>query len=173
MFAAYGLPQQVVSDNGPQFISAEFQLFMKCNGIKHIQCSPYHPSLNGLAEGMVQTFKKASAHESASISQRLSDFLLSYRSTIHATTNEMPCTLFLGRPLRTRLDLLLRIPDLQKQVTTQQARQKATHDQRSTTREFYIGQHVMARNLRSGAAWLPAIVVERLGPLTYLVDVNG
>ena len=36
MFAAYGLLQQVVIDNGPQFISAEFQLFMKCNGIKHI-----------------------------------------------------------------------------------------------------------------------------------------
>lgn len=30
----------------------------------------------------------------------------------------------------------------------------------------------MARNLRPGGAWLPAIVVERLGPLTYL-DVSG
>ena len=72
MFAAYGLPQQIVSDNGPQFVSSEFQLFMECNGIKHIRCFPYHPSSNGLAERMVQTFKKAmkvSTHEQTSISQ--------------------------------------------------------------------------------------------------------
>ena len=41
LFASYGLPEQVVSDNGPQFTSEEFQLFMKNNGIKHIQCAPY------------------------------------------------------------------------------------------------------------------------------------
>ena len=32
MFAAFGLPRQVVSDNGPQFVSAEFEKFMKDNG---------------------------------------------------------------------------------------------------------------------------------------------
>ena len=151
VFAAYGLPEQVVSDNGPQFISDEFQLFMKSNGIKHIRCSPYHPSSNGLAERMVQTFKKAmkaSANEATSVSQKLSDFLLSYRSTPHSTTNETPGKLFLGRNIRTRLDLLL--PDIHKQVTNQQARQKTAHDQKSIAREFYIGQQVMAKNLRPG-----------------------
>ena len=32
MFAAYGLPEQIISDNGPQFISEEFAIFMKSNG---------------------------------------------------------------------------------------------------------------------------------------------
>ena len=50
LFAAHGLPEQIVSDNGSQFTSAEFASFMKANGIKHIQCSPYHPSSNGAAE---------------------------------------------------------------------------------------------------------------------------
>ena len=27
--------------------------------------------------------------------------------------------------------------------------------------------------MRPGPKWLPAIIIERLGPLTYLVDVNG
>ena len=36
IFSAYRLPEQLVSDNGPQFISDEFTTFMKANGIRHI-----------------------------------------------------------------------------------------------------------------------------------------
>ena len=36
VFAVHGLPEQLVSDNGAHFISDEFALFMKENGIKHI-----------------------------------------------------------------------------------------------------------------------------------------
>ena len=58
LFAAYGLPEQLVSDNGPQFVSSEFVNFLKGNGVKHIRCAPYHPSSNGAAERFVQTFKE-------------------------------------------------------------------------------------------------------------------
>ena len=34
-FAAYGLPEEVVSDNGPQFIASGFVDFLKQNGVKH------------------------------------------------------------------------------------------------------------------------------------------
>ena len=59
LFARYGIPEQLVSDNGPQFVSEEFGTFMKRNGVKHIKCFPYHPSSNGLAEQFVLTFKQA------------------------------------------------------------------------------------------------------------------
>ena len=59
LFASYRLPEQIVSDNGPQFTSHEFELCMKANGIKHIKTSPYHPASNGEAERFVQTFKQA------------------------------------------------------------------------------------------------------------------
>jgi len=46
LFAAYGLPEQLVSDNGPQFVSDEFATFMKMNGIKHIRCDhTIHPAM--------------------------------------------------------------------------------------------------------------------------------
>ena len=35
-----------------------------------------------------------------------------------------------------------------------------------------IGQSVMARNMRPGPDWVPAVVIERLGPLTYLVETT-
>ena len=59
LFARYGLPVQVVTDNGPQFAAVEFSRFLKSQGVKHIKSSPYHPSTNGLAERFVQTFKDA------------------------------------------------------------------------------------------------------------------
>ena len=56
-FSRFGLPLTVVSDNGPCFISSEFDNFMRMNGINHIKSAVYHPSTNGLAENMVKTLK--------------------------------------------------------------------------------------------------------------------
>ena len=39
LFARYGIPQQLMSDNRSQFTSHEFPTFMKGNGIKHTCCS--------------------------------------------------------------------------------------------------------------------------------------
>lgn len=52
-----GLPQKVVTDNGPSFISHEFQDFLSQNSIVGITSAPYHPSTNGLAERAVQSLK--------------------------------------------------------------------------------------------------------------------
>ena len=54
-----GIPEQIVSDNGPQFSSSEFGQFSKVNGVKHVSVSPYHPASSGFAEQFVQTFRKA------------------------------------------------------------------------------------------------------------------
>ncbi len=170
LFAAYGLPEQVVSDNGPQFVSDEFTTFLKSNGVKHIRCSPYHPSSNGAAERFVQTFKqvmKTGSESTPSLTQRLSNFLLTYRSTPHATTNAPPCELFLGRRVRTRFDLLR--PDRDSYVSDKQAAQKASHDAHARAREFQVNQPVMARNWRPGPKWVPGVIVERLGPLSYRI----
>ena len=58
IFANHGLPEQLVSDNGPQFVSSDFAKFCKSNAIKHLQVAPYHSASNGLAERMAHTFKQ-------------------------------------------------------------------------------------------------------------------
>ena len=105
LFSAYGLPEELVSDS----LWQKNGTFLKLNGIRHIRCSPYHPSSNGAAERFVQTFKqamKAGATGTPLLSQRLSSFLLTYRATPHATTNTPPSQLFIGRHLRTLFNLI-------------------------------------------------------------------
>ena len=51
IFATHGVPVTLISDNGRQFVSEEFQLFMKEYDIIHNTSSPGHPQGNGLAEG--------------------------------------------------------------------------------------------------------------------------
>ena len=173
LFASYGLPEQLVSDNGPQFSSADFSQFMKANGIKHTKCAPYHPSSNGAAERFVRTFKqamKAGRSDGRSVSHQLANFLLSYRSTPHATTNVPPATLFLGRSIRTRFDLLK--PNVEQTVCAKQGAQKEHHDVHARSRNRCVGDQVMAKKFRSQPPWVPGTTVQQQGPLSFLVDVG-
>ena len=173
VFAHFGLPEQLVSDNGPQFTSEEFAQFMRDCGTKHILCSPYHPSSNGLAERFVQTFKRAMRaceKDEPSLHLRLSEFLFSYRSTPHATTAITPSELFLQRRLRTQFDLLK--PSTKTTVETRQATQKTNHDCHSQLRTFATGTAVMIKDFRHAHQWIPGTIVQNLGPLTYQVDIG-
>ena len=58
IFAIHGLPATLVSDNGSNFTSSEFEEFMKRTGIKHIKVAPYHPASNDLTERAVRVFKE-------------------------------------------------------------------------------------------------------------------
>ena len=63
LFAQFGLPEQLVTDNGPQFVAEEFEKFLKLNGIKHLRSAPYHPATNGEAERFVQTLTGTENHQ--------------------------------------------------------------------------------------------------------------
>uniref|UniRef100_A0A8C2HNG3 Gypsy retrotransposon integrase-like protein 1 n=1 Tax=Cyprinus carpio TaxID=7962 RepID=A0A8C2HNG3_CYPCA len=56
-FARHGIPEAVISDNGPQYSSGEFAAFARTWEFKHTTTSPYYPQSNGLAEKSVQTAK--------------------------------------------------------------------------------------------------------------------
>ena len=98
----------LVSDDGTQFTADEFRAFIKSYVIKHIKSAPYHPALNGIAERFVQTFKqalRAALTKEKTISRKLTNFLLAYRTTPHTPDGEAPAVLLMGRNLRTRLHI--------------------------------------------------------------------
>ena len=108
LFSQFGIPEVLVTDNGPCFVSEEFEIFLAKNGVKHITSAPYHPATNGLAERAVQTVKRGLKKETqGSMKIRLAKILMAYRSTPQSTTGMSPAQLLLGRHIRTRLDLLV------------------------------------------------------------------
>ena len=65
-FSRHGIPDIVVSDNGPQFSSQEFHEFSVTLEFNHVTSSPHHPKSNDKAESSVkavkQLLKKAERH---------------------------------------------------------------------------------------------------------------
>ena len=176
LFSLYSIPDQVVTDNGPQFVAQEFSAFLKSMGVKHFRSAPYHPATNGAVERFVKTFKLAmkigKKEGKTSPQEVLENFLFQYRATPHAVTDVSPAELFLGRPLKTKLDLLKH--NLSGSVCASQARQKFYHDTRGNPKDrvFSIGQKVLARDYRHGnARWIKGCIKEVLGPLMYLVSL--
>ena len=72
IFASHRLPEEVVSDNGPQFTSTEFAEFIRKNGIKHTLVPPYHPQSNGAAERSVRVVRDALVKQVLEVKQGIS-----------------------------------------------------------------------------------------------------
>ena len=58
IFARHGIPQTVMSDNGPQFSSIEFRRFAAEYDFSQVMSSPKYPQSNGEAERAVKTVKQ-------------------------------------------------------------------------------------------------------------------
>ena len=93
MFSRHGVPETLVSDNGPQYSSLEFAA--------HVTSSPYFPQSNGQAERTVQTVKNllkdSTDHHMA---------LLTYRSTPFPWCNLSPAELLMGRRIRSNIPFI-------------------------------------------------------------------
>ena len=53
LFARFGIPEILISDNAANYTCQEFQDFLKNWDITHITSSPRYPQSNGFAERMV------------------------------------------------------------------------------------------------------------------------
>lgn len=171
LFSRFGLPEHIVSDNGAQFTSNEFNAFVKSNGVKHTFSAPYHPATNGLAERMVKTFKqamKAAKSDKGTMHIKLARFLFAYRNAPHMTTNESPASLMFGRRLRTHLDIVR--PDINSKVKLNQTRQGINHSQ-ANLREFHTGDTVLVRDYRGHQQWQHGTIHSQTGSRTYMVNV--
>ena len=106
IFCRFGYPQALRTDNGQQFISGEFKLYLETHGIQCVSTTPLWPQANGLVErtnrSILKVLKIASV-EKKDLQVELRTFLVAYRSTPHSGTGCTPFALMFGKEMRTKI----------------------------------------------------------------------
>ncbi len=140
IFARHGIPETVVSDNGPQYSSGLYREFANNFGFHHVTSSPYHPQSNGEAERAIGTLKNLLKKEKDPYLA-----LLVYRTT-PLKNGYSPAELLMNRKLRTtvpitremRKPMVPNVESLEHKEETQRAKQKHTFDQHYGVRVISI-----------------------------------
>lgn len=168
----HGLPRHLVTDNGTQYTSNEFQEFVNRNGIKHSFTAPHHPATNGAAENFVGTFKDKVdkiVKSGKSLDYAVNLFLFDYRTSEHCTTGRTPAYMVYKRELRTRFDLLK--PDVHSDVSDKQLAQVVAKGSNRNV-EFRVGDTVMVDNFSvRNDKRIEAKIIQKLSPVTYRVEI--
>ena len=185
LFARWGVPNAITTDNGPQFISAEFAAFVEDKGIRHVRTAFYHPEANGGVERLNQTLKngiRAHLADGLPFLAALLSTLLHYRATPHSTTGSSPALLMMGRELRLPLDRLrppgvaapAATPHQSNRIADRQRRMKQRFDKRRRVRPppFTVLDWVRvrrpSRHHKLLSFWsMPMQVTDQLGPATF------
>ncbi len=181
IFARYGNPCQLVSDNGPQFVSAEFSSFLAARSIIHLHSAVYNPQENGLVECFNRHIKhgvQAFTADHQSWEDGIRELLFHFRATPPADAAKCPAELFLGRPMR--MDFQVPInesPSAATQPATAQPINAPCAPPSMFTRGPYrIGDQVLVRRpivLIGQSPWSsPLSVIKVLGQWTYKLSDN-
>ena len=103
-FARHGVPEVVMSDNGPQFSCGEFREFAQRWDFENITSSPRYPQSNGQVERAIGTVKNLvkKAMEDGNDVQLA---LLNFRNTVREGFSASPAQLLFGRRCRTLLTI--------------------------------------------------------------------
>lgn len=137
VFARFGVPEELLTDNGPQFSSHDFKSFAGSFDINHITSSPHFHQSNGLAERAVQTAKRILGTGDVALG------LMTYRSTPVLATGVSPAHLLMGRNIRTTLPVL---PD---KLQPQWPDMKKVISQESKVKQKYASNFNVRKRARS------------------------
>ena len=173
IFARHGIPETVISDNGPQY-SAKFSKFAQEWGFSHMTSSPKYPQSNGEAERTVQTMKNLLTK-----AEDPHEALLAYRAT-PLENGFSPAELCMGRRLRTTLPTILsklipQWPELAKLRETEEkikTKQVVYYNQRHGAKELSSllpGDRVYVPDRRENAV----VVSKTPEPRSYLIETDS
>ena len=180
-----GLPYSVTTDNGPQFVSKDFEDYLQRINVKHRRTTPRWAQANGEVERQNRTLLKAMriAHaEGKNWRTEIRYFLRAYRTTPHSTTGVSPAELLFKRKLRTclptlrfsELDESLRDTDRVRKVKTQEYANASGHK----PTDIQVGDTVLLRRekenkLTAPFAGTPFRVKEKNGTQITVLSPEG
>ena len=178
LFAEHGIPEEIRSDNGPQFAGHLFAEFTKDWNIKHSTSSPRNPRSNGQAESAVRIVKGLLTCAKCS-GQDPYLTLLAYRSTPVDSHLRSPAEMLYQCAVCTTVPQRIRHKDPYAAAERERLEECATqsaanHDHIGCHRKapLYAGQSVSVIN-NDRTLWLPATIVRTAHHGSYIVKVIG
>ena len=110
IYSRLGIPEEVLSDLGPQFVSECMREVARLLSIKQINTSPYHPICNGLVERFNGSLKKMlrrlCCDQPKQWHRYINPLLFAYREVPQEATGFSPFELLYGRTLRGPMQIL-------------------------------------------------------------------
>ena len=179
VFARFGVVDILVTDNAPNFTSAEFAVFAKTWAFEHVTSSPHYPESNGKSENAVKTVKRlfTKCRDSGE-----SEFkaLLDWRNTPTAGVGTSPAQRLMGRRCKTLLPVAgtLLLP---RHSTESETRGLLGMKRRQ---QYYANQHTkpltpiesgdtVRMRLHGKKRWSVGTCIRQVAPRSYNVNVDG
>ena len=109
VFTKFGVPEEILSDQGSQFMSSLMKHTMALLGVDQIRTSPYHPQTDGMLErfhGTLKRMMQKRGNASKEWDMYLPYLCFAYRDSVHTATGFTPFQLLFGRDVRGPLSLL-------------------------------------------------------------------
>ncbi|XP_078492084.1 uncharacterized protein LOC144747728 [Ciona intestinalis] len=123
IFSRVGVPNEILSDQGTQFMSGCMKEVERLLKIRHLRTTPYSPQCNGLVErfnGTLKTMlKRLCAEQPKQWHRYINPLLFAYREVPQESTGFAPFELLYGRTIRGPLHIL-------KDMVTNEATDKET-----------------------------------------------
>ena len=111
VFCYFGMPIQILTDQGKNFESELFSELCRCLDIEKIRTTIYKPSTNGVVERFHRTLNsmigKIIHDNHRNWHDLIPQILAAYRASEHSATGYSPNKLMLGRECRAPIDLVL------------------------------------------------------------------
>ena len=180
-FCRYGIPNTVISDNGPQYSSLCFHNFAKEYGFAHEPISPGNSQSNGAAEAAVKIAKNLmkkclKAKEDPYLG------LLNLRNTPHEGMKTSPAQRLFGRRTKTCIPTIaerlkpLSVDFENETKNRENNRQKVAerYISRKSLKPLNVGEIVRMQPIQKDKdEWKEAVVTKRIKNRSYEVTANG
>ena len=177
--SSYGIPDVIVTDNGPQFVGEKFAHFINKWKIKHVTSSPHYAQSNGKAESAVKSAKRLLKRTDKSGEDPYLA-LLSLRNTPQQGIDLSPAQRLLGRRTKTLLPASTsslkpsQHSDITEKLKFSQTKQKFYYDRNAKPLEpLEEGDRVRAKPYQLGdTTWKSATISKRLDDRSYEIHTD-
>ena len=176
MFSTFGIPSEIVSDNGSVFTSSLFAKFIEGLGIKLVHSAVYHPQANSLIGRFHRTFKSRLkrlnySNPTERLSDLMSQVLFDIRATPSVMTGVSPFTVLFGRPMSTKLSMIV---SKEKSIECKKRDVfKEYSKRRGWPKEYNVGDKVWIRLGGKGPFIIAAVIFRRINQYTYEVKTDA